>query len=75
MAKGFVSMRNEDGTQWAVLVEGILCWTEDRSEATLIDEVVFRVLETNQESTRERDCPDNGFFGVYNLKFTPKKKQ
>ena len=71
---GIVSMRNEDGTQYAVLVEGVLCWG-DRSEATLISHQVFDIMVEKQESTRTNDCPDNGFFGIYNLKFTPKKKK
>ena len=69
--RGYVSMRNEDGTQWAVIEEGGIQWTDRKREAGLISRVVFDMMEAAQESTRKRDCPDRGFFGVYNLRFHP----
>ena len=71
MAKGFVTMRNEDGTQYAAIVFGNVQWVESKREATLISQEVFDIMESAQEDTRKGDCPDNGFFGVYNLKFHP----
>jgi len=69
MAKGFVTMRNEDGTQYAAIARGNIQWVESKRDATLISREVFAIMESTQEDTRKRDCPDNGFFGVYNLKF------
>jgi hypothetical protein len=69
--RGYVSMRNEDGTQWAVIEEGRIQWTDRKREAGLISRTVFNLMEGAQESTRTRDCPDRGFFGVYNLRFHP----
>ena len=71
MAKGYVTMRNEDGTQYAAVMFGNVQWVESKRDATLIDQQVFAIMEMQQESTRARDCPDNGFFGVYNLAFHP----
>ena len=71
MAKGFVTMRNEDGTQYAAILFGEIQWVESKRDATLISRVVFDAMQSAQEDTRKRDCPDNGFFGVYNLKFHP----
>jgi hypothetical protein len=70
-AKGYVTMRNEDGTQYAAVMFGNVQWVEGKREATLISKQVFDIMESAQESTRKRDCPDNGFFGVYNLAFHP----
>lgn len=69
MAKGFVTMRNEDGTQYAAIEFGNIQWVESKRDATLISREVFAIMQAEQENTRKRDCPDNGFFGVYNLKF------
>jgi len=69
MAKGFVTMRNEDGTQYAAIERGNIQWVDSKRDATLISCEVFAIMESAQEDTRKRDCPDNGFFGVYNLKF------
>jgi len=69
MAKGFVTMRNEDGTQYAAIMFGNIQWVECQREATAISREVFDLMVQQQESTRKGDCPDNGFFGVYNLKF------
>jgi len=69
MAKGFVTMRNEDGTQYATIEFGSIQWVHTKREATLISRQVFDIMEANQANTRKNDCPDNGFFGIYSLKF------
>ena len=69
MTKGFVTMRNEDGTQYAAIEFGNIQWVGSKCDATLISREVFEIMESAQDNTRKRDCPDNGFFGVYNLKF------
>lgn len=66
---GYVTMRNEDGTQYAAVKFGNIQWVESKREASKISREVFAVMEAAQEDTRKRDCPDNGFFGVYNLQF------
>jgi hypothetical protein len=71
MTKGFVTMRNEDGTQYAAIEFGGIQWVERKRDATLIAREVFDLMVEAQENTRKRDCPDNGFFGVYNLNFHP----
>jgi hypothetical protein len=71
MTKGFVTMRNEDGTQYAAIEFGGIQWVDRKRDATLIAREVFDLMVEAQENTRKRDCPDNGFFGVYNLNFHP----
>jgi hypothetical protein len=71
MTKGFVTMRNEDGTQYAAIEFGNVQWVDSKCDATTISRQVFEIMEAAQEDTRKRDCPDNGFFGVYNLTFHP----
>ena len=71
MEVGYVTMRNEDGTQYAAIMRGTVQWVESKRSATKISRVVFDAMQAAQEDTRKRDCPDNGFFGVYNLKFHP----
>jgi hypothetical protein len=68
---GYVTMRNEDGTQYAAVEFGNIQWVESKREATKISRQIFEIMEAAQEDTRKRDCPDNGFFGIYNLKFHP----
>ena len=68
---GYVTMRNEDGTQYAAVAFGNIQWVESQRDATRISRQVFEIMESAQEDTRKRDCPDNGFFGVYNLTFYP----
>ena len=69
-----VSMRNEDGTQWACIEHGMICWSEDFRDASKISKEVFAVIESTVEESKVRDCPDNGFFGIYNLAWQPLKK-
>jgi hypothetical protein len=71
MTKGYVTMRNEDGTQYAAIAFGDIQWVDYKSGASLVSKEVFDIMEAAQADTRKRDCPDNGFFGVYNLKFHP----
>jgi len=71
MEFGYVTMRNEDGTQYAAIKFGGIQWVDSKRAATKIARVVFDAMEAAQEDTRQRDCPDNGFFGVYNLAFHP----
>lgn len=71
---GYVTMRNQDGTQWASIRFGNIQWEESKRHATPIHKSVFDVMEANVENTRKNDCPDNGFYGVYNLVFHPLKK-
>ncbi len=71
MTKGYVTMRNQDGTQYAAIMFGGIQWVESKRDATLIPRAVFDAMEAAQDRTRMRDCPDNGFYGVYNLKFHP----
>jgi hypothetical protein len=69
--RGYVTMRNEDGTQYAAIAFGNIQWVESKREATRISRQVFEIMQSAQEDTRKRDCFDNGFFGVYNLAFHP----
>ena len=71
MTKGFVTMRNEDGTHYAAIEFGVVQWVGSKRDATPISRQVFDIMVDAQEDTRKRDCPDNGFFGVYKLTFRP----
>lgn len=71
--RGYVSMRNEDGTQW--YVPEVDSWSESKRDARPVSEQVFAIMESRVDSTRDRDCPDNGFFGVYRLAFHPIKER
>jgi hypothetical protein len=73
MAFGRVSMRNEDGTQWAEFVEGNIYWGDCKRDAGKISETVFDLIKLGEEDSKKNDCPDNGFFGIYNLTFHPIK--
>jgi hypothetical protein len=67
--KGTISMRNEDGTQYAVLVQGEINWSEDYNDSSLFSKIAFDLMQETAEHTRKNDSNDNGFFGVYNLRF------
>ena len=71
MEVGYVTMRNEDGTQYAAIMFGNIQWVESKRDATKISREVFTIMQASEADTRKRDCPDNGFFGVYNLQFHP----
>jgi hypothetical protein len=66
---GYITMRNQDGTQYYTTYHGMEGWSEDYSDRRLFPREKFTELEAKAESTRLRDCPDNGFYGVYNLHF------
>jgi hypothetical protein len=68
---GYVTMRNEDGTQYAAIKFGNIQWVGRKRDASKISREVFAAMEAAQDATRKNDCPDNGFFGVYNLAFHP----
>ncbi len=71
MSYGYITMRNQDGTQWAAMAYGELQWVERKRDATPLHKAVFEQIEKMQEDSRKRDCPDNGFYGIYNLHFSP----
>lgn len=64
---GFVSIRNEDGTAWA---DGHGQWGPYAGRRPLMY-AEFLVLLARKEETTKNNSPDNGFFGLMNLKFTP----
>lgn len=64
---GYVSIRNEDGTQWLCDICGIECWTPDYSERCAVSVATFERLQSEVEASKRNDCPDNGFFGMWNL--------
>lgn len=64
---GLATMRNEDGTHWW---DGS-GWTTSRRHARALTEDRFRELRAQAVASRANDCPDNGFFGAYNVRFTP----
>jgi hypothetical protein len=74
MTTGYVSMRNEDGTQYLELVYGQLNWSEDFADRSVISKEVYDLVEAGVAASVVGDCPDNGFFGIYNLKFHQKGK-
>ena len=63
---GFISIRNEDGTQWRD-ENGFGDW-RFRRPCTI---ELFRELESRVEESKKNDCPDNGFFGLWNLTWHP----
>lgn len=67
---GYISMRNQDGTQYFCEDEFGQGWGEYRFR-TQVSYARFLGMEAGAEASRERDNPDNGFYGLYNLKFTP----
>jgi hypothetical protein len=69
MTTGYVSMCNEDGTQYLELAYGQLNWSEDFGSRSVISKEVFEAIEAGVDDSRVHDCPDNGFFGIYQLKF------
>lgn len=64
---GFVSIRNEDGTQYA---DGRGMWGDARGKRAIMY-IEFQVLEIQKAKSTENNSPDNGFFGLMNLKFHP----
>ena len=68
---GYISMRNEDGTQWYTVVYAMNCWGDSRAERRPFTHATFLELQGQVEESKKNDCPDNGFFGIYNLTFHP----
>lgn len=72
---GYISMRNEDGTQWYGRHpefnedEGGY-WTNCK-ENSLWSKDTFTALEATVSASRRHDSPDNGFFGIYQLTWHP----
>lgn len=64
---GYISQRNEDGTSWMF---GVGMWGSYRMRKAFPFDTFKEVQGTVAES-RKNDCPDNGFFGIYNLTFHP----
>ena len=71
MDYGYVTMRNQDGTQYAAIKFGGIQWVDSKRGATKVARAVFDAMVAAQDNTRQRDCFENGFYGVYNLKFHP----
>ena len=59
-------MRNEDGMSW--LMDGGKCWS-DIYDAGQFSMEQFQEITDNVAESRRNDCPDNGFFGIYNLTY------
>ena len=66
MRVGLISIRNEDGTQWRTK-DG--AWSPRRVDAHRFAWEVFEGLRGTVEESKRNDCPDNGFFGLWNLTF------
>jgi hypothetical protein len=75
MTRGYVSFRNEDGTQYFLsYTSGTVNMTggsECYKYRGVFTEETFRLMQAHVEQSKARDCGDNGFFGWYGLKFTP----
>lgn len=66
MKQGIVSIRNEDGTQWLCLDE---MWSSVRSAAWPFNYSHFLKLQGEAPTSTRENSPDNGFFGLMNLRF------
>jgi len=66
---GFITIRNEVGTRW--LCRDETSWAPHPSFKTAHPREVFARLEARVEDSKRRDCPDNGFLGLWNLRFHP----
>lgn len=64
---GMISMRNEDGIQW--LMEGGNSWVGDVHDGATFTMEQFQAKADTVAESRARDCPDNGFFGIYDLTY------
>lgn len=65
MRFGFISIRNEDGTQW---LSSHHMWSPFAYRRAFTFEL-FEQLEREAPESKKNDCPDNGFFGMWNLTF------
>src|SRR5690606_25361523 len=68
---GFVSIRNEDGTQW-YSTAGM--WGPKKARRPIMY-VEYQVLEVKKQQSIKDNSPDNGYFGLMNLKFWPCSKE
>lgn len=66
MKQGLISIRNEDGTQYLCLDEQ---WSGVRSAAWPFNYTHFIRLQEESPASTRSNSPDNGFFGLMNLKF------
>ena len=41
MSYGYITMRNQDGTQWAAMAYGELQWVDRKRDATPLHKAVF----------------------------------
>ena len=69
MSTGYVSMRNEDGTQFLELAMGQCSWSDNFGDRAIVSKDIFDSINSGVADSRVNDCPDNGFFGIYNLTF------
>jgi hypothetical protein len=71
-AQGSITMRNEDGSHWLEhSLEGDH-WNDepDPDGPVYHPRSTYNRIKAGIPRTNARDCPDNGMFGVYALKFT-----
>ncbi len=66
MKQGIISIRNEDGTQWLCLDEQ---WSGVKSAAWPFNYSHFIKLQGEAPTSTKNNSPDNGFFGLMNLRF------
>lgn len=66
MKQGIISIRNEDGTQWMCL-DGL--WSGVKSAAWPFNYSHFERLKEAAPASTKNNSPDNGFFGLMNLRF------
>jgi len=67
MDLGFISIRNEDGTQWY----GTSQQWGPRSGRRAWLGYVFKQLEEQVSGSIKNNSPDNGYFGLMNLTWHP----
>lgn len=68
---GYVSIRNEDGTSYL----GVYDMWGPYSFRVAVTEDKFKELQAKAPNTTRNNCPDNGYFGLMNLKFIPCSKE
>lgn len=64
--QGLISIRNEDGTQW---LGSAGMWCTTRRGARPYNKTHFEKLQADATATKRNNSPDNGFFGLMNLRF------
>lgn len=63
---GYVTIRNEDGTQYFSEYQS---WSESYRDRIRVSRQAFDIMALHVEDSKKNDCPDNGFFGLWNLTF------